>query len=60
MIYKHKNFGDTKYYMVANRMYGGADVIEYANGAERTRLAMNSDQTDNFLSMLQSNGWEKQ
>ena len=41
-------------------MYGGADVIEYASGAERTRLAMNSDQTDNFLSMLQRNGWEKQ
>jgi hypothetical protein len=58
MIYKHKNFGDAQYYMVVDRMYGGADVIEYANGVERTRLSMNSDQTDNFISMLQTNGWQ--
>lgn len=57
MIYKNESFGDSKYYMVIHNMFGTSQVIEYANGVERTRLSMNSDQASNFLTMLEKNGW---
>ncbi len=57
MIYKHKLFGDAKYYMVVDGFWGNSEVIEYVNGCEKTRLSMNSEQSSNFFAMLENNGW---
>lgn len=58
MIYKNEKFGDTKYYMVVQGAWGSSQVIEYANGCERTRLSMDCEQTDSFIKMLENNGWK--
>lgn len=58
MIYKNEKFGDTKYYMVIENVWGSSQVIEYANGCERTRLSMNSEQTESFIEMLENNEWK--
>lgn len=60
MIYKNKNFGDTKYYMIIENPFGTSELIEYANGCERTRLSMNEEQMSNFMTMLEKNDWKKQ
>lgn len=60
MIYKSNSFGDKKYYMIIKNMFGTSEVIEYSNGCERTRLSMNPNQTSNFISMLENNGWIEQ
>lgn len=59
MIYKNSSFGETKYYMISSDFWGHTEVIEMANGIERTRLSMNADQADNFIKMLESNNWQK-
>ena len=58
MIYKNEKFGDTKHYVVIEGVWGVSEVVEYANGCERTRLSMNDDQAVSFVKMLEDNGWK--
>jgi hypothetical protein len=57
MIYKHKNFGESKYYAISTDFWGHTEVVEYVNGCPKTRLGMTEDQASNFLTMLEKNGW---
>ena len=57
MLYKHKNFGDSKYYAISTDFWGHTEVVEYVNGCPKTRLSMTEDQSTNFIQMLKNNNW---
>jgi hypothetical protein len=46
--------------MIIENPFGTSELIEYANGCERTRLSMNEEQMSNFMTMLEKNDWKKQ
>lgn len=59
MIFKHKNFGDTKHYSVAHNGIGGYVIREFVNGCKKTELRITRDEKIAFEKKLKESGWNE-